>query len=116
LKVPGLRLLYILPRTEADQVLPLAISPTPDALQRVFVGRIEILLDTEEQALLNRILVERENFDVQSLGRFAEPMLHRLVEVVKQRPSALSQAGNVRLLEDLVARVNKDESGSGIVN
>jgi len=84
LKVPGLRMLYILPRAEVDEILPLTMTPQPDALERVFVGRIEILLDTEEQSLIRKILdpsksyEEQVNFPVETLGRFAEPILQRL--------------------------------------
>ncbi len=81
LKVPGLRLIYILPRTEADQILPLTISPTPEKVERVFVGRIEILTDTQELKILNDILTARNNFDVKRLGRFGESMLRRVREV-----------------------------------
>lgn len=87
LKVPGLRMLYILPRAEVDEILPLTITPQPDNLQRVFVGRIEILLDTQEQSLLNQILDPRKsekeqlNFPLETLGRFAEPILQRLLQI-----------------------------------
>ena len=81
LRTPGLRLLYILPRHEADEVLPLSISPAPEKLERVFVARIEVLLDTEENAILERLRQERASFQLSSLGRFAEPMLRRILEV-----------------------------------
>jgi hypothetical protein len=81
LQVPGLRLLYILPRSEVERTLPLTMNPMPEVLNRVFVGRIEILLDTQERQLLDQILAARDLFDVSSLGRFAEPMLRRLREV-----------------------------------
>ncbi|MGZ3655349.1 MAG: hypothetical protein ACXVCS_07325 [Bdellovibrionota bacterium] len=98
LKVPGLRLLYILPRTEADSVLPLTITPAPDSLKRVFVGRIEVLLDTDEAQILARILKERDAFQVSSLGRFAEPTLRRILEVVQAAGNPDSQ---------MVALINK---------
>jgi hypothetical protein len=81
LHVPGLRLLYILPREEADRILPLQITPAPDRLVRVFVGRIEILRDSDEQQILSDITKLRGNFQPASLGRFAEPMLRRITEV-----------------------------------
>src|SRR4029078_4842218 len=39
----GTRLFYIAPRRTVDKVLPLTIVPTPRDLQRVFVGRIELV-------------------------------------------------------------------------
>lgn len=81
LRVPGLRLLYVLPRSEVEATLPLRISPEPDSVERVFVGRIEILLDTQERQLLDQVLASRDLFDVAGLGRFAEPMLRRVQQV-----------------------------------
>lgn len=101
LKVPGLRLLYILPRAEVDEVLPLTLTPAPDQLERVFVGRIEVLLDTEEKAILERVLREQGYFQVSSLGRFAEPMLRRVLEVYRAGENA---PANVSLLERLIQK------------
>jgi hypothetical protein len=81
LRTPGLRLLYVLPRSEVDRALPLQMTPAPEKLERVFVGRIEVLLDTDEARILKDIATARENFRVASLGRFAEPMLRRVLEV-----------------------------------
>jgi hypothetical protein len=85
LRVPGLRLLYILPKAEVDEVLPLTMTPAPEKLVRAFVGRIEVMLDTEENQLLDRFLREKDQFNLYSLGRFAEPMLRRLEEVYRLR-------------------------------
>ena len=78
LKVPGLRLLYILQRSEVDEILPLTFSPAPERLVRSFVARMEILLDTEEQRILAKIRTEQDRFQGRELGRFAEPILHRV--------------------------------------
>lgn len=83
LKAPGLRLLYILPSQEIDEILPLSIKPTPDKLKRVFVARVEILLESQETKILNEVLTKRENFSWQELGRFAEPIMRRIEEVYK---------------------------------
>jgi hypothetical protein len=81
LAIPGLRLLYVLPREEVETILPMRIFPQPDSVERVFIGRIELLLDTQENELLDQILRLRDLFEPTSLGRFAEPILHRLREV-----------------------------------
>ncbi len=81
LQVPGLRLLYVLSNSEVEQTLPLSITPQPDSLKRVFVGRMEVLLDTEEARILNEIKTHLMGFRVASLGRFAEPMLRRVMQV-----------------------------------
>lgn len=83
-KVPGLRVLYVLSREEVEEVLPITVSPKPEILQRAFVGRVEVLLANDEQQILGDVYRLRENFDVASLGRFAEPKLRRVYEIFKQ--------------------------------
>ena len=39
----GLRVIYVVPRAAVDSVLPLAITPAPAQIERVFVGRVEML-------------------------------------------------------------------------
>jgi hypothetical protein len=39
---PGSRLFYVAPRQAVDAILPLAITPAPGSIVRVFVGRIEL--------------------------------------------------------------------------
>lgn len=85
LHVPGLRFLYVLPRQEVDSVLPLTITPAPEAVTRVFVGRIEVLTDYAENAIVSDVIKLGNRFQASSLGRFAEPMLRRAKEVYSQR-------------------------------
>ena len=39
----GARVFYVTPRELADAALPIAIEPAPTAIERVFVGRVELL-------------------------------------------------------------------------
>jgi len=80
-KNPGLRVIYILSREETDRILPISVQPQPDSLVRTLVGRIEVVLDTEEQALLKAIHEQKEQFDVSTLGRFGEAKLRRLAQI-----------------------------------
>jgi len=48
---PGLRVFWIVPRAFTDAILPLTITPKPDALVRVLVGRTEILTPAFESEL-----------------------------------------------------------------
>lgn len=89
LKVPGLRLLYVLSNTEVERTLPLKMTPVPEKLVRSFVGRIEVLLDTDEQAILAK--VKEPAFQIESLGRFAEPILRRISEVHLQSANPNSE-------------------------
>jgi hypothetical protein len=44
----GTRLLYLVPRSRTDELLPLTITPKPDALVRVLVGRHDFLTPEQE--------------------------------------------------------------------
>ena len=41
---PGTRVLYVVPKPIVDGMLPLDISPTPQAVARVFVGRMDVIM------------------------------------------------------------------------
>lgn len=58
-RTPGLRVLYLASRAWTDALLPIAITPTPDALVRTMVGRIEVSTAADEQALLARVVDAR---------------------------------------------------------
>lgn len=49
---PGTRVFWIVPRRFTDQVLPLAIEPAPRAVERVLVGRAEVMTPAFEAELL----------------------------------------------------------------
>jgi hypothetical protein len=118
LKVPGLRLLSILQRSEVDAVLPLTISPAPEKVERVFVSRMEILLDTDEQKILRDIQDQGLAFDVTSLGRFAEPKLRRVFDVCKTSICSLCGSREMdSIFTTLIDRalVGAEKSGSGSV-
>lgn len=81
LKTRGLRILYVLSRNETDRLLPLTIDPQPQEVVRTLVGRIELILKSEEeQMLLN--LSANSTLNPAELGRFAEPRLRRLKNLV----------------------------------
>jgi len=103
LQVPGLRLLYVLPVNEPDAILPLSMTPSPTSLKRVFVGRVEILLDTEENRILNDIIKQGDKFTPSSLGRFAEPILQRIAQRYEGSDSSV-RALLARLVEKAAHR------------
>jgi hypothetical protein len=75
----GMRVLYVVPRVWTDELLPITITPEPDELVRTLLGRVEVLTDTDEQALLEQLRSSEPT--VAELGRFAEPRLRRLLEL-----------------------------------
>lgn len=48
----GTRVIYLVPKELVDKVLPLQIAPQPAAVERVFVGRVELLAPWREAKLL----------------------------------------------------------------
>ncbi len=50
---PGLRVFWIVPRAFTDRILSLTITPKPDKLERVLVGRSEVLTPAFEQELVD---------------------------------------------------------------
>ena len=91
---PGDRVLALLPRAWVDQALPLALTPAPDRLVRVFVGRLEVLSAAREQALVALLdapasdapdAAAQARFQGLELGRFAEGALLRAVELQRAR-------------------------------
>jgi hypothetical protein len=63
----GTRIIYIVPRTQVDALLPLRISPSPAEIRRVFVGRIEVLSPGTRHTLLNAA----SSNDAETLEKFA---------------------------------------------
>jgi hypothetical protein len=66
---PGTRVIYIDPRGAVDAILPMRISPAPQKVERVFVGRVEVLSPTTENAI--RTAMETgDRAAIEKLGRF----------------------------------------------
>lgn len=85
---PGLRVFYLVPRKRVDEILPLAIEPAPARLERVLVGRVEILtpeMETSIRELVDRLgdskIETRDgaSAELAKFGRFAEPLLRRVL-------------------------------------
>ena len=80
----GVRVLYMLPRSWTDRILPLKMDPAPRELVRVMVGRAEVI-PPDVQRRLSDGLVKAKAGDEQAraevmaefkkLGRFAQPAL-----------------------------------------
>lgn len=51
-KTPGFRVFWIVPKTEVEKILPLKITPKPTSLERVFVGRCDIIKPSEEKFMI----------------------------------------------------------------
>jgi hypothetical protein len=70
----GTRLLYIVPPAAVDAILPLRVTPAPEGVVRVFVGRLEVFtpatLDDVERAIRSTDLKTLIKY-----GRFVDPIV-----------------------------------------
>jgi hypothetical protein len=73
----GTRLFFILPEAAVDSLLPLKIEPKPAAVDRVFVGRMEILTP-KTLAVVAKALADRDRQTLERYGRFLEPIAKRI--------------------------------------
>jgi hypothetical protein len=87
-RTEGLRILYVLPRRTVDDVIPIQITPAPGKLERVMVGRVEVLTPTQEKQIEKLVtdLGAKESRVRQAasealtrLGRIGEPALRRVL-------------------------------------
>ena len=75
----GVRVLYILPNDWTARALPLKVTPTPDRLVRVMVGRHDVLTPEREREIDDLVRKstgpeEKAAYEeLVKLGRFAEP-------------------------------------------
>ena len=87
----GRRVIWIVPQTFTDKVLPLTLEPKPKETVRILVGRIELIgpeLEARVAQVAQRIKALGEgaadargrviDADVMKLGRFGLPLLSRL--------------------------------------
>lgn len=84
----GLRVLYVMPRRLVDETIPIRIKPAPDKLERVMVGRVEVLTPAVEAELLKQLAAlkspdkkirDAATASFEQLGRLKEPTLRRLL-------------------------------------
>jgi hypothetical protein len=73
----GSRLIYILPTSAVDEVLPLQIDPAPSSTTRVFVGRIELVTPATKNVVKSAV-AQRDWSAIAPYSRFLEPILERI--------------------------------------
>ena len=78
----GSRLIYIVPRSFVDKILPLTIEPEPANIQRVFVGRME-LLTAATQSAIETAAAAHDKTTLAKYGRFLAPMIET---ILRERP------------------------------
>jgi hypothetical protein len=73
----GARLLYLVPRRTIDAELPLAITPRPDDVARVFMGRLEVITPATLKAV-ERAIADSDPATLELYGRFVMPVVQRI--------------------------------------
>jgi hypothetical protein len=73
----GTRIIYLMPRAVIDRFVPLHIAPEPKDIQRVFVGRVEILSPATEQKILTA-MVAHDTPSLEKMGRFLQPFVTQM--------------------------------------
>jgi hypothetical protein len=85
----GIRILFVLPQSWTDAFIPMKITPPPDELVRVMVGRLELLTPEREREMSDAISrlsspdagVREAAFNVlREQGRYVEPMIRRTLQ------------------------------------
>jgi hypothetical protein len=81
----GSRLIYILPKTFVNGILPLSIQPAPAQIARVFVGRLELVTPATEKAV-EAAFAAHDKATLEKYGRFLEPILQTMKTKESNRP------------------------------
>jgi hypothetical protein len=84
----GSRLIYIVPRSFVDKILPLTIGPEPANIQRVFVGRMELLTPATQNAI-ETAAATQEKAALAMYGRFLAPMIEM---ILRKDPNSVHSA------------------------
>jgi hypothetical protein len=74
----GSRLIYIVPNSFVEQILPLSIQPEPAHVNRVFVGRMELLTPATQMAI-EAAAASDDRATLAKYGRFLAPMIETIL-------------------------------------
>jgi hypothetical protein len=74
----GTRVFYLVPERAIESILPLAVTPTPASITRVFVGRMDVVTPAEEQAV-SRAVARNDTPGLERFGRRLGPISDRLL-------------------------------------
>lgn len=89
----GMRVFYLVPREQVDQLLPLKIAPQPSSIGRVFVGRVEVLSPRTSQTI-ETAAKAGDTKTLAKFGRFLEPFAKQMAASGKAGPDLNSMRVN----------------------
>jgi hypothetical protein len=82
----GSRLLYILPASAVNRILPLTLKPAPAQTARVFVGRLELVTPATEHAI-EQAFAQHDQQTLDEYRRFLEPILKVMIAQSELEPA-----------------------------
>jgi len=74
----GTRLIYVVPSSFVEKILPLSIEPQPATIHRVFVGRMELLTPATQRAIETAVATH-DKVTLAIYGRFLGPMIESIL-------------------------------------
>jgi hypothetical protein len=84
----GSRLIYLVPNSFVEKILPLSIQPQPAAIHRVFVGRLELLTPATKHAI-ETAAATQDKTTLAKYGRFLAPMIEM---ILRKNPNSVHSA------------------------
>lgn len=88
----GVRVLFVLPQSWTDQFIPLHVTPKPEAVVRIMVGRVEVLTPERERRAEHAIrdlaspdpsVREMAFTRLRNEGRYVEPIVRRTLRTTR---------------------------------
>ena len=83
----GSRLIYLVPASFVEQILPLSIQPQPAQIHRVFVGRMELLTPATQKAI-EAAVASHDQTTLAKYGRFLAPMIETILRKGSEPPQS----------------------------
>jgi hypothetical protein len=87
----GTRLFYVASRATVDAILPLEVTPAPTELERVFVGRIELVTPATESGV-RAAIARRDVTALRKYSRFVNAIASRILDRSTPAEQARAQA------------------------
>ncbi len=91
----GFKVFWVVPRELTDQILPLQITPTPDSLERVLVGKSEILTPKLEEQLMADY--KSGNMDTWKNHHYYHAFMQRIGQLTQSSVKGTSSNSNYTL-------------------
>ena len=101
----GTRIFYFVPAPDVDAILPLQIQPTPAAVVRAFVGRMEVITP-ESEADVARALAANDTALIDAYGRWLSPIGERVMAKMQNADDRSRLAARLdQIFKSYLARV-----------